>query len=458
MGSNGNYWSSSVDGTNARNLNFNSSDANMNSNNRANGNSVRCVQDWCVPSLSFKLFSSMQFKGKLLYDIYQAYFDARKNKRNSLNALAFEIDYEKNLFQLYEEIKKETYKIGPSICFMVSQPVKREIFAADFRDRIVHHLIYNYINPIFDKIFIYDSYSCRKGKGTFGGIKRLNHFIHSCSQNYRHDCYVLKIDIRGYFMSIDQNILYEKIKKGILSFRNEVRFDIDFILRLIHKIVFYDPTKNCEIRGNKNKWKDLPENKSLFFVNKNKGLPIGNLTSQLFGNVYLNDFDHFVKNKLKIKYYGRYVDDIVLVHQSKEYLKSLVPILKDYLSRELFLELHPNKIYLQHFSKGVNYLGVTIKPYCVYISKRTKGNFYQKIHYWNNFLEKENGLTKERCNKLIASINSYLGIMIHYNTYKLRKKILTKNLSLHFGEYIYLESNYTKVVSKKFLLLPRIIN
>ena len=120
---------------------------------------------------------------KLLYNLFQAYYDARKNKRSTINALAFEIDYESKLFLLYNEIKTETYKIGKSICFISFKPVKREIFAADFRDRIVHHLIYNYISPIFERLFLNDIYSCRIGKGTLYGIKRLNHFICSCSKN-----------------------------------------------------------------------------------------------------------------------------------------------------------------------------------------------------------------------------------------------------------------------------------
>src|SRR3989344_410607 len=130
---------------------------------------------------------------KLLYDLFQAYYDARKNKRRTINALSFEIDYETKLFELYEEIKNEKYEISPSICFICFKPVKREIFAADFRDRIIHHLIYNYINPYFERLFLNDIYSCRAGKGTSYGIKRLDHFNRSCSENYKKDCYILKL-------------------------------------------------------------------------------------------------------------------------------------------------------------------------------------------------------------------------------------------------------------------------
>jgi len=385
---------------------------------------------------------------KLLYDLFQAYYDARRNKRRTINALAFEIDYETKLFELYQEIKSGKYKINPSICFISFKPVQREIFAADFKDRIVHHLIYNYISPFFERLFISDSYSCRVGKGTSRGIKRLNHFIRSCSDNYKQDCYVLKLDIKGYFMGIDHSFLYQKVEKTVNRFRGEADFDIDLILRLTRQVIFHNHIKDCRLKGTKKDWEGLPKSKSLFGAGKNKGLPIGNLTSQLFGNVYLNDFDHFVKHKLGCKYYGRYVDDFVIVHQDKEYLKSAIPILRKYLQDELSLELHPKKIHLQHFSKGVGFLGAVLKPHRIYIRNQTKGNFYKKIEYWNNFLEKERKLTKESLGQFLASMNSYLGIMGQYSTYKLRKKMLTEDLSSRFGDYICISNDYDKLIAK----------
>jgi len=386
---------------------------------------------------------------QLLYDLFQAYFDARKNKRNTINALAFEIDYERKLFKLYEEIKNGKYEIGPSICFIIFKPVQREVFAADFRDRIVHHLIYNYVSPLFERLFIYDSYSCRKEKGTSCGIKRLDHFIRSCSQNYSRDCHILKIDIKGYFMSMDRSILYRKIENTLQRFKNGVNFDIDFVLRLIREVVFHDPTQNCVIRGRKDNWQGLPKTKSLFFAGENRGLPIGNLTSQLFGNVYLNDFDHFVKHRLGIRYYGRYVDDIIIAHEDKEYVKSIIPVLREHLRSQLSLELHPDKVYLQYFSRGVNFLGTVIKPYRIYIQNRVKGNFYRKIRYWNNFLSRKgHQLTGAEAKQFLSSINSYLGIMKHYHTHKLRRKMITENLLPDFSNYVYTVKNYGKFVSK----------
>ncbi len=260
---------------------------------------------------------SNNLNDSVLADLFQAYFDARRNKRNTINAIRFERHFEHSLFELFDEIFAYQYQPKPSICFIVKKPVKREIFAADFRDRIIHHLIYNYISPILEKSFINDSYSCRKGKGTHYGIERIDHFIRSCSENYSKVCYILKLDIKGYFMSMNRNILFEFVKDELKKQANKNTFDLPMVLYLIEKTIFNDPTQNCIIKGNKEDWNGLPKTKSLFHANPGCGLPIGNLTSQLFGNVYLNLFDHFVKKELGIKYYGRYVDDFILVDPDK---------------------------------------------------------------------------------------------------------------------------------------------
>ena len=144
-------------------------------------------------------------------DVFSAYYDCRKHKRNKTGALNFEVDLENNLIQLWNDLRTKNYKILPSTVFIVEKPVKREIFAANFRDRIVHHLLLMYLNPYFEKYFIYDSYSCRVGKGTHFGISRVNHFIHKCSKNGKEKCYILKLDVQSFFMSIDKRILYKKL-------------------------------------------------------------------------------------------------------------------------------------------------------------------------------------------------------------------------------------------------------
>lgn len=380
-----------------------------------------------------------------LEELFTAYFECRKNKRNTANALAFEVDYENNLVQLCKEINSGIYKIGRSIAFIVDKPVKREIFAADFRDRVVHHLIIGKLNHLFEKQFIHDSYSCRVGKGTHFGIQRIDRFIRQCSLNYSKDCYILKLDLKGFFMSMNRNILFEKLERFIKE--KYQAHDKELIIKLCKQVIFNDPTKNCIIRGNKSDWDNLPQTKSLFHSKTNCGLPIGNLTSQVFANFYMDSFDHFVKHNLKIRYYGRYVDDFVIVYENKEYLKKLIPKLSEYLQSELQVTIHPKKIYLQHYSKGVKFLGTVIKPNRIYIANRTIGNFYNAIEKQNQ-IAWDHKPTKEEQQAFQSSMNSYLGIMKHYKSYKLRKKMIFNRLSGYWFNHVYLSGGIAKFVLK----------
>ena len=227
--------------------------------------------------MQLSLFDNLN-EDKILTDLFQAYFDARKNKRNTINALGFEKHFEVNIFKLYEEILSGFYEPQKSICFIVDRPVKREIFAADFRDRVIHHFIFNLISPIFEKTFINDTYSCRKGKGTHYGIHRIDHFIRSCSENYKKDCYILKLDIKGYFMSMNRKVLFDKVKTVLVDKRDSIDFNLSLVLYLIEKMIFNDPTTNCVVKGKKSDWRGLPKTKSLFHTDSACGLPIGNLT------------------------------------------------------------------------------------------------------------------------------------------------------------------------------------
>jgi len=375
----------------------------------------------------------------LLIDLFIAYYRARKNKRNTSSQLEFEINYEANLIQLHTDIVNRVYTISPSSCFMVHKPVKREIFAASFRDRVVHHLLFNYINPTFENQFIKDSYSCRKGKGTHYGIDRLYKGIKKCSQAYKKDCYVLKLDIQSYFMSIDKNILQQKLTHTINNAKNIQPLVKELSNYLIDTILTSDATKNCTIKGKRSDWKDLPKSKSLFFAKPNCGLPIGNLTSQLFSNIYLHSFDTFIKKEKKVHYYGRYVDDFYILSSNASYLKELIAISKNYLKSKLGLVLHPKKIFLQHFSKGVNFLGATLKPYRKYVYNRTKINFTKCVNNWKQFL-RNTVPTHSDLAQIRATINSYLGIMRHYSTYNIRYDTLIKDRNSALFKYGYIEA------------------
>ncbi len=360
---------------------------------------------------------------QLKVDLFEAYFECRRNKRSTHNALRFEIKQEDEVLRLYEAILSDTYTIGKSIAFIVFKPVQREIFAADFRDRVIHHYIIGKLEPVFEQLFIYDSYSCRKEKGTHFGVKRITRFLRACSNSYKQDCYILKLDIQGFFMNIDKKILL-KVVLGIIEKRYN-GFDKKLLADLATKVIMNNPVNGCIIRGTKKDWDGLPINKSLFHKNGERGLPIGNLTSQVFANLYLNPLDQFIKRDLKIKYYGRYVDDFVIIHPDKEYLISIITRVSEFLETELHLQLHPRKIYLQHYTKGVLFTGVFIKPYCQYIGKRT-GNHLKKVFktdYKSIFTEDES-LSKQRLDHWLASANSLLGITKHYNTYRLREALL----------------------------------
>ena len=400
---------------------------------------------------------------QLKLNLFEAYYNARKNKRNSYNQLKFEINYEQELFQLYDEIKNKTYKVGRSIAFIINKPVKREIFAASFRDRVVHHLVFNYINPILEPQFIKDSYSCRKGKGTLYGINQANSYLKSISKNYTKDAYVLKLDIKGYFMNINKHLLLQKlttmISKEALTqvikknTQNKIEQDIDFetLFYLIKEVLFNNPIENCRIKGSISDWDSLPDSKSLFKSKPNCGLPIGNLTSQLFSNVYLNDFDHYMNDTLHLKYYGRYVDDFYIFSKSKEELKQLKNHVTDYLKTNFELQVHPSKIYLQPISKGFLFLGAYIKPHRLYISNRSKRKFKYLLTNLFHLFENVDTIMLKQAKNIVSVINSYLGLLSHYNTYKLRHKLVFSNPPCVLYKLGFFDESVKKIILHKNL-------
>jgi len=313
--------------------------------------------------------------------------------------------------------------------------------------------VYNYINPVFDGMFIEDSYSCRKNKGTLYGIRRVQGFIRECSRDYTVDCYILKLDIKGYFMSINKDILYGLLSSSIEeAAKDEDRksllgADTGLIMYLIQNTLYDDPVENCVVRGQRSDWQGLPPSKSLFHSRCGCGLPIGNLTSQLFSNVYLHPLDTYVKSVLQMPYYGRYVDDFVLVHNDRNVLKQAAGKIEAFLDGELQLELHPLKRYLQHYTKGVNFLGAVIKPHRSYIANRTKKNFAAGVRFWNNRLSSGEPTSAELA-EMRACINSYLGIMMHHYSYNIRKKALLDKENL-FLKYGYLNAGLRRFVLKK---------
>jgi len=271
------------------------------------------------------------------------------------------------------------------------------VFAADFRDRVVHHFIYREIIDFWDKRFIYDSYSCRNNKGTHFGIKRMSKFLRAVSSNYQAEAWIMKLDLKSYFINIDRNIIWQKCHWGVQKqFRGDhQKYWRQTLLYLLRIVIFADPTLEVEIRGDRLLWHKLPRNKSLFYARGNCGFPIGNLTSQLFSNIYLHGLDCLIKHKLGIKYYGRYVDDFVLMHQSKKRLLQVKKQIEIFLASALHLQLHQQKIYIQPSKYGVAFVGGIIKPYRIlpgkrlvkkYLLARRKKYFLHQIKSWNSYL------------------------------------------------------------------------
>lgn len=356
-------------------------------------------------------------------DMYNAYYECRKNKRNSPGALMFELNYEHNLAVLKDEINNGAYKPGNYSAFIVTRPTPREIFAAEFRDRIVHHLVVSRINPYLEKRLIYDVYACRTGKGTHLGVKRLRRFMVASTENYAEEAWCLKLDLKSFFASINRQHLWEKLKEYLETVYN--RADKTIILQLVQKIVLKNPAEDAVRKSPLVMWKLLPPHKSLFNAKENLGLPIGNLTSQVFANFLLSPLDHFVKHDLNIRYYGRYVDDFFLIHNDKEQLKTCKKKIEAFLMQEIGVLLNPRKVILQRVRHGVRFLGVVVSPGRMVNIARTENNFEEVVSEYNKKAHRQK-LKKEEKQEFFARVNSYLGIMGHYDTYKKRKATMNK--------------------------------
>ena len=354
--------------------------------------------------------------------LYKAYLDCRRNKRKTINALKFEWNLERNLFQLQKELEARSYRPGRSICFVVKDPSPREIFAASFRDRVVHHLLINEIEKMGERKFIFDTFSCRKNKGTHAAIKRLKGFIRKVTQNYKKEAYYCQLDISGFFMSIDHRILYSLFQK-LIENKNKSRQWREDILWLAKIIIFHKPTKNYITKGNLSLFKLIPPRKSLFKSPAGKGLPIGNYSSQFFANLYLNELDQFIKRELRCEYYIRYVDDLVLLVKDRESLKHFRDEINFFLKKKLDLELSLNKTKLQSINKGIEFLGYFVKQDYILVRQRAVGRLKDKLHKLNNMIDKVPELKK-----FLATINSYYGHFRHAFSFNLKKDIYENHL------------------------------
>ena len=285
--------------------------------------------------------------------LVQAYLDCRRNKRNSASALEFEDHVERNLFELHEELIAGTYRPGRSICFVITRPKPREVWAAVFRDRVVHHLLYNHIAPRFHASFVADSCACIPGRGTLYAARRLEHQVRSVTENWSRPASYLKLDLANFFVSIDKTVLLAQIQRRVTE---------PWWMALAETILMHDPRQDVEVRGSRRELALVPPHKSLFNAPSDHGLPIGNLSSQFFANVLLDDLDQFVKHRLRAPHYVRYVDDFVLVHRDVAWLNSARSEIESRLA-DLHLALNPRKTVSQPVDRGIDFVGHLIKPW-----------------------------------------------------------------------------------------------
>ena len=286
-------------------------------------------------------------------DLVQAYYDCRRNKRNSASARLFEKDMEINLLELHDDLTAGTYRPGRSICFVVTRPKAREVWAAAFRDRVVHHLMYNHVAPRFYASFIADSCACIPGRGTLYAATRLESKIRSASENWSKPLFYLKCDLANFFVAIDKAVLRKQL---------EARITEPWWLDLATQILMHDPREDYETRSPAHLFNRVPQHKRLVAQPARLGLPIGNLSSQFFANIYLDALDQFAKHTLRAKHYIRYVDDFVFLHESPQQLNQWLTQVESFLPR-LGAKLNPTKTILQPVDRGVDFVGHVIKPW-----------------------------------------------------------------------------------------------
>ena len=296
-------------------------------------------------------------------------------KRKKSDVVAFSARLMDNIIILHHGLVNHTYNHSSYQAFRINDPKPRQIHKSLVRDRLLHHAIHRILYPFFDRTFVSDSFSCRIGKGTHKALNRFRQFGCEVSRNNTRTCWILKCDIRKFFENIDHEILLAVLKEYIPDRK---------IIWLMEKVIF--------------SFSSAPD----------RGLPLGNLTSQLFVNIYMNKFDQFIKHKLKAKYYIRYADDFVVFSDDKSWLEELLPKIGDFLSEQLKLNIHPDKVFIKTLASGVDFLGWVHFPDHRVLRTTTKRRMFKRAEE----------------NPKQEVINSYRGLLSHGNAYKLRKNVI----------------------------------
>lgn len=324
-------------------------------------------------------------------NLFLAWDEFRRGKQAKADVMRFEWRLEENIFELQRELSTDCYKHGPYHAFYIADPKQRLIHKAAVRDRILHHAVFKVLNPVFEPSFIANSFSCRVDKGTHRGVKVLAKSLRQVSQNNTRPCYALKCDIFKFFASVDHTILTDILGQRIKD---------EYTLDLLREIIDSFESEN----------------------QLSKGLPIGNLTSQLFANIYMNEFDQFIKHQLRIPHYLRYTDDFIIINDNPGFLKQLLPEVKQFLDDRLAISLHSQKVIIRKYAQGVDFLGYVILPHHILLRTKTRRRLETKLslratQYANQVISAES---------FKQTWQSYLGVLSHANSYKLSQKLRNK--------------------------------
>lgn len=336
----------------------------------------------------------------------KSYYKAARRKRYRPFICNYEFNLEENLINLQHLLKLGTYKPLPYTHFLVFEPKTRQVSAPHFRDRILQHALHSQIEPMFDRIFIYDSYACRTKKGTHFALRRVQKFLKAAhSKHPKSQIYVLQCDINKYFQSINWDILLKIFAKKITC---KQTFNLIENIITHHKSAFYRHRSNNLLRS-----------KSTVTPKTRTGLPIGNLISQLCANIYLNELDKFVKHNLKAKWYGRYMDDFLIISPDKKFLIQAKTQIEIFLKNKLKLRLHPRKVSINNVSGGVPFVGYRIFKNHIVIRgdtlRRIQKNYTQKLKHF-----KEGKISSSQ---IASSKASFYGHLKQANTYFLQKHL-----------------------------------
>ncbi|MCK5718923.1 MAG: hypothetical protein KAH84_03115 [Thiomargarita sp.] len=387
------------------------------------------MSDWCVAECDTE--SVFNFR-----DLYQAWLDCRKNKRITRDAQRYEIQALDNLFNTLFRLRQHTYVPTTSICFIAKKPKMREIHAAAFQDRVVHHWLVPRLSQLFEPVFIYDLYSNRLGKGTHKAVFRLQYFMRSLQASGQ-SAYYLQLDIHNFFNSINKPILFHLLQKRLVKAyrQGKIKQVQAETLRWLSRVLLkHDTVANTYYVGTSADFSHIPQHKRLACGAKDNGLPIGNLTSQFFANVYLNELDQFIKHQLKCRYYLRYVDDFVLLHQDVSQLKNWYQQIENFVEQQLQLTLKSD-YYLRPINDGANFLGYIIRPHYCLVRRRVVGNLVEKLTAFEQIFFRKTPshkniavlrLYRQPREQLYATLNSYLGHFQHASYHNLVKKIFHK--------------------------------